>query len=77
MAVVKELYAVVENLDAYDDRTLSGELYEIARRTDIEAPLLFELSYQVIIGKEKGPKLASFIKTCGKEKILPILGRYL
>lgn len=77
LAVVKELYAVVENLDAYDDRALSGELYEIARRTDIEAPLLFELSYQVIIGKEKGPKLAAFIKTCGKEKILPILGRYL
>ena len=36
----------------------------------------FTLTYRVLIGKEKGPKLAGFIKTVGKDKILEILSKY-
>ncbi|MFA5513750.1 MAG: lysine--tRNA ligase [Sphaerochaetaceae bacterium] len=73
---IRELASVVENLDNYDEKELSEKIYDVARIVDIEPPELFKASYKAIIGKEKGPKLAAFIKTCGKEKILPILKRY-
>lgn len=74
---VKQLHEVVGRLEEYDEKQLSEEIYEIAKRLSIEAPSLFKVAYGVLIGKERGPKLAGFVKTCGKEKILPILGRYL
>ena len=36
----------------------------------------FRLIYQALIGKDKGPKLASFLKACGRERVVGILGRY-
>ena len=74
---IGKLHSVVEELDRYDEKELSTAIYDIAKELDIPAPALFKVAYGVIIGKERGPKLAGFIKTCGKEKILPILNRYL
>ncbi|MDD3791155.1 MAG: lysine--tRNA ligase, partial [Sphaerochaetaceae bacterium] len=74
---IKELHAVVEHLEEYDEKQLSEEIYAVAHRNEIDPPELFKAVYLVLIGKERGPKLAGFVITCGKEKILPILGRYL
>jgi lysyl-tRNA synthetase class 1 len=74
---IGELHGAVQHLDDFDEKQLSEEIYAIAKRCDIAAPELFKTSYGVLIGKERGPKLAGFIKTCGKEKVLPILERYL
>jgi lysyl-tRNA synthetase class I len=30
----------------------------------------------ILIGKDKGPRLAGFIITAGREKILPLLEKY-
>jgi lysyl-tRNA synthetase class I len=43
----------------------------------MEAKALFNLTYRVLIGKEKGPRLVGFIMIVGKDKILPILNSYL
>ena len=74
---VKKLYETVTELDSYDEKKLSEEIFSIAKEFEIAPPDFFKVAYQIIIGKEKGPKLAGFIKTCGKEKILPILERYI
>jgi lysyl-tRNA synthetase class 1 len=74
---IRQLHAVVGTLEAYDEKQLSEKIYDIAKELSIEAPALFQVAYGVLIGKERGPKLAGFIKTCGKEKVLPILARYL
>ena len=42
----------------------------------MESADFFRLIYTVLINKEKGPKLAGFLKACGSETILPILKRY-
>ncbi len=73
---IADLSNVVSELDAYDERQLAEEIYEIANRHEIAPPEFFKTAYTVLIGKERGPKLAGFIKTCGKKKILPILQRY-
>ena len=75
-SAVKQLHAVVENLEQYDEKQLSEAIYDIANQCEIPAPVLFKTAYTVLIGNERGPKLAGFIKTCGKDKILPILARY-
>ncbi len=77
LKAINELHDVVLRLDDFDEKDLSSEIYEIAKRCDMAAPDLFKISYGVLIDKERGPKLAGFIKTCGKEKILPILARYV
>jgi len=74
---IKGLYAVVEKLDSYEsDKDLAEAIYAVASDAGIEATELFTVSYNVLIGKDQGPKLAGFIRICGKDRILSILGRY-
>ena len=68
--------AVEENLDGKTEKEFSNYLYSAAEAGSLESSAFFSLVYRVLIGKERGPKLAGFIKTCGKDKILPILSRY-
>lgn len=75
-AAVKGLAQAVREMDAKTDKEFSEQIYAVAADAGLEAPDLFRVVYTVLIGKEKGPKLAQFIKSCGKEKILPILERY-
>ena len=74
---IVELHGAVTRLDEFDEKQLSEEIYAIANRCEIAAPELFKVAYGVLIGKERGPKLAGFIKTCGQKKVQPILERYL
>lgn len=71
------LRAAVAELENYDEKQLAEKIYTIAEEAGIDAKELFTLSYRVLIRKEKGPRLAGFIQTIGKEKILPILDRCL
>jgi len=74
---ILDLRSRIVDLDRYDEKQLSEEIYAIAHAHEIHPPEFFKIAYQVIIGNERGPKLAGFIKTCGKEKLLPIFDRYL
>ncbi|MCK9288247.1 MAG: lysine--tRNA ligase [Sphaerochaetaceae bacterium] len=73
---IKDLAKAIESMDISDEKALAEEIYAVATRNQVEATELFKVSYMILIGKERGPKLAGFIKSCGKEKILPILNRY-
>jgi len=74
---INELHQVVGRLEEFEEKALAEEIYAIAARAEVDPPELFKAVYGLIIGKERGPKLAGFIKTCGKDKILPILQRYI
>ena len=56
----------------WDENSLYEEFYNICKETDIEPKDFFEAAYLVLIGKEKGPKLASFILTLGKERAIKL-----
>ena len=63
-------------LEQYDEKSLAEALYAVAEKAGMDSKDMFKVFYNVLIGKEKGPRLAGFIKTCGKEKVLPILKAY-
>ena len=75
-AAVRCLSEKVESWDGLDEKNLGQCIYDAAAESKVENIKLFTAVYKVLIGKEKGPKLAQFMKTVGKEKILAILKRY-
>jgi lysyl-tRNA synthetase class 1 len=68
---VQAIHAFADSLltNSLDEKELHNSLYEIARANDCEPKDLFAACYAVLISKEKGPQLASFILTYGKEKV--------
>lgn len=63
----------VEKLSEHTEKSLGEAIYAAAHEAGVEPADLFTDCYQIIIGKEKGPRLAGFIMMCGKEKVLPLL----
>jgi len=53
----------------YDEKSLFNEFYEVSKQLDLNPPDLFKAAYRVLLNKERGPKLAPFILTLGKEKV--------
>jgi lysyl-tRNA synthetase class 1 len=68
---------VVAKLEAYGSESEVAEaIYAVAQRCGIEPKQLFRASYQALIGKDQGPRLAGFLRTIGKEKVLAMLEQY-
>jgi len=68
---------VVAKLEAYgSENEVAEAIFAVAQRCGIEPKQLFRASYQTLIGKDQGPRLAGFLHTIGKEKVLAILGQY-
>lgn len=57
----------------WSEAELQTEIYETARKHNIEPKNFFWLLYQAILGKDAGPKLGPFILAAGKEKIGDLL----
>jgi lysyl-tRNA synthetase class 1 len=51
------------------DKELHGEFYNICQELNLNVGDFFKAAYKVLINKEKGPRLASFILTIGKKKV--------
>ena len=74
---IRDFAGYVEaHLDSSTEKEFSEYIYKAAGDNGIENADFFRVIYEVLIGKEKGPKLAGFVKACGSENILPILRRY-
>ena len=67
----------VETLDTHTEKTIGEAIYKIAEECGLQPKDLFTVIYRVLIGKEKGPRLAGFMMIVGKEKLSAILKRYL
>lgn len=68
--------AVDEHMDNLTEKEFSVKVYDVARAVGVESGEMFPLVYRALIGKEKGPRLVSFLCTIGKEKLLKVLSRY-
>lgn len=53
----------------WTDKELHEEIYVIVKNNDLQPADFFKLAYRVLINKERGPKLASFILEIGKDKV--------
>jgi lysyl-tRNA synthetase class 1 len=76
LAAVQALGKVVEKMDDLAPTDFTTAMYACASDNGVETPDFFKSVYLVLIGKEKGPKLAEFIRSCGKAKVSKILERY-
>ena len=68
-----ELKKSLERQD-YTEEELFNEFYNICEKVGIKNTDFFKIAYLVLIGKEKGPRLASLILEIGKEKVIGLLG---
>jgi len=70
----KAVNLVAEALDKdWTDKELHNHFYEICEQAGLDPKEFFEMMYQIIVGKERGPKLALFILTLGTDKVLDLL----
>ena len=68
---------VISKIEEFaDDKTCSTAIYAVAEKAGIDGKALFGAAYQALIGKEQGPRLASFLRTINKERLLSILKDY-
>jgi lysyl-tRNA synthetase class 1 len=59
-----------------DDKSCAEAIYAVAEKHGIEGKALFRAAYQSLIGKDQGPRLASFLRSISKERLLEILKAY-
>ncbi|MGB0452151.1 MAG: lysine--tRNA ligase [Bacteriovoracaceae bacterium] len=55
------------------DKELHEELYKVIHEVEIEPSEAFLITYNLLISRDKGPKLAGFMRSIGKERILNLL----
>lgn len=58
------------------EESLGTLFYSIAEKAGLDTKAFFTLMYRLLLGKERGPRLANFILTVGEKRIMEILGRY-
>jgi len=68
-----KIYELIESWDGKDIVSLESKLYNTIRENDMHPKEGFRLLYQIILGKESGPKLVSLIQAAEKEKILRLI----
>lgn len=70
----KALHMVVDALKGkkWNEKTLFEEFYNICKKINIKNTDFFRAAYNVLLNKDRGPKLAPFILALGKEKVIQL-----
>ena len=75
-AAIRDVCLICKNeLETKDEKEISTMIYDIASKHSLEPSALFKCVYLTLINREKGPRLAGFLKSIGKEKTVEILSR--
>ncbi|MDR1178794.1 MAG: lysine--tRNA ligase, partial [Spirochaetaceae bacterium] len=70
----EKVVSVIESFA--DDKSCAEAIYQTAGLAGLEPKALFRAAYQALIGKDQGPRLASFLRSIGRERLLGILREY-
>jgi lysyl-tRNA synthetase, class I len=75
---LKKLFKIVtEEFETFStDKMLHSRLYQVINELEMKPNDIFPVLYNILISKEKGPKMAGFMRTIGKIKILGLLEAY-
>lgn len=78
LACLQKIYTdVLPKMDTLDEKQLSEAVYAVATDSGVEPKSLFTATYQALIGKDQGPRLANFMKIIGKKRLENILATYM
>ena len=69
-----KLIARIETIP--DDKSCAEAIYKVAEGEGMEGKAMFRAAYQALIGKAQGPRLANFLRSIDKERLLGILAPY-
>ncbi|MCB9062563.1 MAG: lysine--tRNA ligase [Halobacteriovoraceae bacterium] len=65
---------IVQDWESFQtDKDLHEKIYELIKEIGITPEDAFKTLYELLISKEKGPKLAGFIRTIGRDRVLNLL----
>ena len=68
---------VILNIETFsDDKTCSSAIYAAAEKAGVDGKALFTAAYHALIGKDQGPRLANFLRSIDKQRLLGILKNY-
>ncbi len=70
---VEKLVGYLKDHKKVDEKLLYEEFYNISKSVGIDTKDFFKVCYRILIGKDKGPRLAPFIVTIGKDKVVSLL----
>ncbi|MCP8314725.1 MAG: lysine--tRNA ligase [archaeon] len=68
---IKELAEFV--LEVEDAEKIQEEIFEVARKNDLDPPILFKSIYRILIGSDRGPRLGRYIVDIGREEVSRLL----
>ncbi len=71
--ILHQVAAKLEEKD-WTDKELHEEMYVLCTNAEFPPKDFFKTAYKVLINKEKGPKLASFILEIGKDRVAKLFG---
>ena len=65
---------VITRIETFaDDKSCATAIYDAAAAAGVEGKALFRAAYQALIGKDQGPRLANFLRSIDKQRLLEIL----
>jgi lysyl-tRNA synthetase class 1 len=68
---------VVTNIERFaDDKSCVEAIYKAAESVGVDGKVLFRSCYQALIGKDQGPRLANFLRSISRERLMAILEAY-
>jgi lysyl-tRNA synthetase class 1 len=68
---------VISRIETFaEDNPCAEAIYSVAQKAGIEAKALFRAAYQALIGKDQGPRLANFLRSIDKQRLLDIMAVY-
>jgi lysyl-tRNA synthetase class 1 len=68
---------VVARLETFaDDKSCAAAIYQVGEAHAMDGKALFRAAYQALIGKDQGPRLANFLRSIGKDRLMGILAVY-
>jgi lysyl-tRNA synthetase class 1 len=73
-AALDDLAEFIER-ESPDDETLQGEIYETARRHDVDVGAFFTAGYRLFLDAEEGPRLGPFLAALDRAFVLKRLRR--
>ena len=78
-AFITDMVALLESEGEHqkEDKALHEALYEIMHKHELKPMDIFPTCYQVLISKEKGPKLAGFMRTIGTKSVANLFSQLI
>jgi lysyl-tRNA synthetase class 1 len=68
---------VISGIETFaEDKPCAEAIYAIAQKSGMEPKALFRAAYQALIGKDQGPRLANFLRSIDKQRLLEIMAVY-